>query len=230
MSDLRFPDKQAEKYGPDGKRRVPPSDMMSSFVTRQEAMTHVATAVAEATRKAMEEMDSALEERLVAMEEIIAARVYRQLEARTLRYRVKMWVRGVLTEIGLLSPVQLQPPATPAEDVAPVEVRTWRECPQGMTHEIMRWLEEEDGRVAMVRKPGTATWHLCAKNTPLLAAAARMLGGENPSFADGTITAELDREFLERGRWIIRNGGSAEGAPWLQPDATSSNDVQQDAT
>lgn len=243
MSDLKFPPR--EKYGPDGKRQTPPADYSSGFMTRDEAIKAIATAVAETNRQAYEELDTAIGERLDAMEDIIAARVYRRIRSERWSYRAMLWVRAVLTELGVLSPVSLKKaddaaaaaldPNKPQENRPLPEVHEWRECPQGLTHDVMRWLEGGEGRVAVARKPGTTQWFLCAKNGHLLLAAGKLLGAENPALPFELTSAELDYEFVKRAAWIIKNGGTADGAPWLEAepleaDATSRNNVQQDVT
>lgn len=208
----RIADRQ-RKYDDQGRRIRPPGDDMQAYVTREEAMTHVATAVAEATRKCFEEQDDALGDRLEDMEKVITQNVLLVLERTTWRYRFKMWARGWLIELGVVAPVALVKTVDPVEALdpniaaaaSPGGALTWEETMPG---------DEWDAAVAIARNPIDGLWYMLTRDTETLERAARQLGGENPSFEPGTTAAVLDDVFLARARAIIANRREAPRGGW----------------
>ncbi len=214
----RIADRNA-KYDADGNRKIPPADVMSSMVSRDEAMKIVARATAEATNKAMAELDEALADRLDDMEKVITENVVRALVRRTWRYRLTMWARGWLVELGVIEPVQLAPQVDAVEAMDPnvqaaavaeaTGMPTWREFPSGIDASGIHYVEANN-IIAIVRKPGSAEWYVIAGTTENLKRACAELGGENLDFEEGVTSALLDAEFLDRARRIIaRQDGTA---------------------
>lgn len=86
-----------DKYDENGKRKRPPADSMQSFMTREEAMTHLATAVNAVGDKMYEQFTGEMQEVLDEMERRVVLHVIEYLETRTFTGRWKRrftrWLR-----------------------------------------------------------------------------------------------------------------------------------------
>jgi hypothetical protein len=78
-------------YGPDGQRIRPPGDFMKGMPTREELVNHLAAGIAEVGEKMYEQLSGETATYLEEMEQSIFERVMRELEARSLRGRLRQW-------------------------------------------------------------------------------------------------------------------------------------------